>query len=312
MFMRNIYNLAKNATKTELMQKNDSPNHIQKFFEKTNWEKRAKAVCKPCWEIKYCPYGPLVEDFPLTDISDEKSCRIFGHHCPVFYVAEPFTETKDLRNISRQIPRVTQFRVLKRENQICSVCGNSVRDGDIEFDHIIPWSKGGSSDESNIRLLCMSCNRKKGKKYEEEFLVSNVSEHLSKPSTESTIKFLLIVFSFAHEFQIESEYAPTPKDFADQLSGGELTVAETMAAEYFKDLSEFFKNKQPIELTDLQFSALELRWGFKDGHVYEIKEVIKKMNISEDEYFSSEKNLIQRLGIRMSDSKAVATKWKKL
>lgn len=22
-------------------------------------------VCKPCWEIKYCPYGPYVEDFPL-------------------------------------------------------------------------------------------------------------------------------------------------------------------------------------------------------------------------------------------------------
>jgi hypothetical protein len=22
-------------------------------------------ACKPCWELKYCPYGPLVEDFPL-------------------------------------------------------------------------------------------------------------------------------------------------------------------------------------------------------------------------------------------------------
>jgi hypothetical protein len=21
-------------------------------------------VCKPCWELKYCPYGPLVEFFP--------------------------------------------------------------------------------------------------------------------------------------------------------------------------------------------------------------------------------------------------------
>ncbi|MGV8126005.1 MAG: hypothetical protein ACP5PV_02180 [Methanothrix sp.] len=29
------------------------------------WEKRTKHVCKPCWELKYCPYGPLVEDFPL-------------------------------------------------------------------------------------------------------------------------------------------------------------------------------------------------------------------------------------------------------
>jgi hypothetical protein len=22
-------------------------------------------VCKPCWELKYCPYGPLVEQSPL-------------------------------------------------------------------------------------------------------------------------------------------------------------------------------------------------------------------------------------------------------
>jgi hypothetical protein len=22
-------------------------------------------VCKPCWELQYCPYGPLVEEFPL-------------------------------------------------------------------------------------------------------------------------------------------------------------------------------------------------------------------------------------------------------
>jgi hypothetical protein len=22
------------------------------------------SVCKPCWELKYCPYGPLVELFP--------------------------------------------------------------------------------------------------------------------------------------------------------------------------------------------------------------------------------------------------------
>ena len=22
-------------------------------------------VCKPCWELHYCPYGPLVEQFPL-------------------------------------------------------------------------------------------------------------------------------------------------------------------------------------------------------------------------------------------------------
>jgi hypothetical protein len=33
------------------------------------WKRRTKHVCKPCWELKYCPYGPLVEDFPTSPVS---------------------------------------------------------------------------------------------------------------------------------------------------------------------------------------------------------------------------------------------------
>jgi len=29
-----------------------------------DWKQRKTRVCKPCWELKYCPYGPLVEQSP--------------------------------------------------------------------------------------------------------------------------------------------------------------------------------------------------------------------------------------------------------
>ena len=29
-----------------------------------DWKERTSRVCKPCWELKYCPYGPLVEKSP--------------------------------------------------------------------------------------------------------------------------------------------------------------------------------------------------------------------------------------------------------
>lgn len=33
------------------------------------WNEKKKYTCKPCWELKYCPYGPLVEQSPLLPLS---------------------------------------------------------------------------------------------------------------------------------------------------------------------------------------------------------------------------------------------------
>ena len=35
----------------------------------SDWRARLRRVCKPCWELKYCPYGPLVEQSPLLPVS---------------------------------------------------------------------------------------------------------------------------------------------------------------------------------------------------------------------------------------------------
>ncbi|HEX2851933.1 MAG TPA: HNH endonuclease, partial [Opitutaceae bacterium] len=229
-----------------------------------NWKKRVKAVCKPCWEIKYCPYGPLVEQFPLQKEPDSRSCRIFGHDCPVFHVAEPMTETKELRRISREIPRPTQFRVLKRENQICGSCGKSVQDGDIHFDHIIPYSKGGSSEESNIRLLCDSCNQKRSNRFEAEFLVSNFVEHTSDHMDLSFLDLLIDTFEFAHAYRASNKLFPSAEIVSKQFHDGSVSMFEQMVSRTPIEFSEFFSGKRPAELTRNQMGALQKRWGYKD------------------------------------------------
>lgn len=57
--------------------------------------------------------------------------------------------------------------VKKRDNYTCCICGNSVFDEPnllLEVDHIIPISKGGKTDASNLQTLCWRCNRKKSNK----------------------------------------------------------------------------------------------------------------------------------------------------
>lgn len=43
----------------------------------------------PCKKLSYCPYGYLVEKFPVDEVGgSEKSCPIYGHVCPVFSTVE--------------------------------------------------------------------------------------------------------------------------------------------------------------------------------------------------------------------------------
>lgn len=51
--------------------------------------------------------------------------------------------------------------VWRRDGGMCVKCGSKER---LEFDHIIPHSKGGSDTERNIQLLCEECNRSKSDK----------------------------------------------------------------------------------------------------------------------------------------------------
>jgi len=60
---------------------------------------------------------------------------------------------------NRLIPTQVKVEVWKRDKGRCVKCGSNVN---LHYDHIIPFSKGGSSTTSaNIQLLCAKCNLKK-------------------------------------------------------------------------------------------------------------------------------------------------------
>ncbi|MCL1986368.1 MAG: HNH endonuclease, partial [Firmicutes bacterium] len=57
-----------------------------------------------------------------------------------------------------------KLAAFERQNGICPSCEKHFKIGEMEGDHITPWSKGGKTAVDNLQLLCRACNRRKGGK----------------------------------------------------------------------------------------------------------------------------------------------------
>ena len=55
----------------------------------------------------------------------------------------------------------SRYNVLKRAKYRCELCGAHEEQIALHVDHIVPRSKGGSDDLSNLQALCMTCNTNK-------------------------------------------------------------------------------------------------------------------------------------------------------
>ena len=67
-------------------------------------------------------------------------------------------EKKKRKYVSDEIKEA----VYERDNGACKSCGAKE---ELQYDHIIPFSKGGSDEIDNLQILCRSCNLAKSNKY---------------------------------------------------------------------------------------------------------------------------------------------------
>jgi 5-methylcytosine-specific restriction endonuclease McrA len=91
--------------------------------------------------------------------------------------------------------RTQRERVFSRDGRICQICGTD--QGEMHIDHIIPRKVGGTHDLDNLRVLCKSCNLRKGALNDGVFLgktatppvfPGNISPTQSEPMLDSPFK----------------------------------------------------------------------------------------------------------------------------
>ena len=70
-------------------------------------------------------------------------------------------------NERSKMTKKLRLQVLERDNFTCQFCGRSPqKDGvSLEVDHIIPVSRGGRTELSNLQTLCQDCNRGKSDRF---------------------------------------------------------------------------------------------------------------------------------------------------
>lgn len=125
------------------------------------------------------------------------------------------------RNISGKVKKF----VFERDKGKCVYCGSSEN---LEFDHIIPISKGGSNSERNIQLVCFECNRIKFDYIDDDFLRDGDKKTKKKRLSRKNLIPLYI-----------------PKEFVDNLSWNYGDRISALSLIYRNDIAfSLIKNRQ--------------------------------------------------------------------
>lgn len=72
--------------------------------------------------------------------------------------------------------RFSRHNIFARDKNTCQYCGKKFPRLDLNLDHVIPRSQGGTSTWENVVCSCHQCNRKKGGKTPEQARIKMISQ----------------------------------------------------------------------------------------------------------------------------------------
>ena len=107
------------------------------------WQDAISGICKGIFEVVHY-YDDWVVRSPSTEI-----------RVPSVIV------TKNYVHIRNKYVKKSRQNIYLRDKFTCQYCGGTYAHRHLNLDHVVPRSKGGSSDWDNLATSCIPCNNLK-------------------------------------------------------------------------------------------------------------------------------------------------------
>ena len=127
------------------------------------------------------------------------------------------------------IPARLRHEVFRRDGYRCRECGATNKETTLEIDHIVPVSKGGGNNLSNLQTLCKACNRAKHTRT----WVGGVKDNPLKKEIPQEVKTDLTARMYAERYW---EYVEKGDEEVNSLLG-----SKTIALSYYNKAIEAHK-----------------------------------------------------------------------
>lgn len=149
-------------------------NELIAYFETVmNWVKNLFPHYRT--EMKGQPWGLLYNEYHKNEYDpdelEEEICELMANENVTKHKAiYPYLFNRDDSALNvRRFTTVQRNRAYARQGGCCAICGEAYPIKKMQADHIIPWSKGGATTDSNCQMLCANCNRDKSSAIEIDF-----------------------------------------------------------------------------------------------------------------------------------------------
>lgn len=90
-------------------------------------------------------------------------------HTPSFKLAIPdVIALRYFDGLPKSEVKFTRRNIYEHYNYRCAYCGQKFNSSELNLEHVVPKSRGGKTDWTNVVTSCIPCNLKKGNRLPEE------------------------------------------------------------------------------------------------------------------------------------------------